>query len=77
MRKSLGEEGVTPPHWGGAPQWVDEAVVEEEVRGGEVQLRGKLSWWGQGLGLLTEAWPFCHFRVYPPPPTEEGTEGAW
>lgn len=59
-----------PTHTGeGPPQWVAEAVTEEEVRGGgEVQQGGKLGWWGQGLGLglglCTEAWPFCHFRAY-------------
>ena len=70
-RASGRKGGDTPPHLGGAPQWVAEAAAVEEVRGGgEVQLGGKLGWWGRGLGqgLLPVRRPGLSATLGPSPP---------
>lgn len=70
-RASGRKGGTPPPHLGGAPQWVAEAAAVEEVRGGgEVQLGGKLGWWGRGLGqgLLPVRRPGLSATSGPSPP---------
>lgn len=69
---------MTPPHTGeGPPQWVAEAVAEEEVRGGgEVQQGGKLGCRDRGWawGWVSVQRPGLSATSGPTPP-EEGTEG--